>query len=301
MVELNFGFWPTTWSLRFAGMTIDPLPKCDSTISEVFAHRYRLNDWIYPPLVRKSSFAEPRKRHTPIPAEVYQLPSTHRLHIPPRKTRDGVVLGEFLIAFLGLIDGIRLVPDGWSHFYRTKVKRHRLNDLVCNKPEIERLMADAVTFWNATPNKSIRSLIFGAIHWFLFSHSYTHQFEVFSAQYTVFDTLFRIHCTITPPNRTISHSHRPSYLCRAYRLPIPQWARMRSRRCALSTLRNDLVHEAQFAGRAIGFSAPAYRYPIATQLANLNSRIILSILGIRCRYVRTPVQSRMMQSPGLLP
>jgi hypothetical protein len=92
-----------------------------------------------------------------------------------------------------MLDGLRLIQDDWSHFYRCAIKLQTMCDVFCNAKEIEAILAVASQFWDAAGAEA-RRLIFGAIHWCMFAESYVHEFERFGGHYTVLDTCFRLHC-----------------------------------------------------------------------------------------------------------
>jgi hypothetical protein len=209
---------------------------------------------------------------------------------------DGRELGELAIALLGLLEGMRLIPEGWCHFYRAALEPHTLSDLVCGKSEIEEVLGIAETFWKDNRDSRIRRCLFGAIHWLLFSQSYEHDFEEFAAQYIVLDSCFKLHTKMKGrPGRSCRHSERPSFLAQAYAIPEPSWATIQpDGNCELSRLRNEFFHEGQYGGDPMGFAYPTTVPSITLQLKAFNTRVILGILAVDCEYVRSRVNTRCM-------
>jgi hypothetical protein len=286
-----------------------PLSDYDEVIEGIKQSGRVAKNWLYPPLVRADDPQITLDKRPEIYSLPYLIKPTHFLTIPD--SPDAKKRGEFLISLLGMLEGLRLIPDEWIYFYRTAVERHTLSDIVCQPKEIEKVLETAQEFWDNNPK--VRRLIFGAIHWFLFSQSYTHEFERFGGQYTVLDTCFRIHCEMKARTSKKSgnanglHAERPSFLAREYGIPIPPWAIMngRKKQCELSKLRNEFFHEGCYGEGpdgepiAIGFAYPKFNVPIDLQLAAFNARLILGIIGIKCRYVRSKVDTRAMHGLDL--
>ncbi len=238
--------------------------------------------WFYPPF--QKTFAP------------FQILSTHVMHI--ENETNGRELGELAIADIGLLEGMRLIPEEWVHFYRAPVKPHTLFDLICGKTEIEEVIRIAQTFWKANHAQEVRRCLFGAIHWLLFSESYVHEFEQFAAQYIVLDSCFWLHTKIKGGPK-LPHSERPSFLAQAYKIADISWATMRGKDCELSQLRNEFFHEGRYTGHPIGFALTEFNPPIILQLGAFNTRLILGILDVDCSYVKSPVDTRQMYRLGI--
>jgi hypothetical protein len=293
MTELGFGFWPRKWTLNARSIQVRPVAEFDGLLAQVQRDERAGKRWFYPPL---SAAYEPdlqAERRPMVPAGQYSLPATHRVQVDDA---DGAAFAELLIAVLGLLDGMRLVPAGWAHFYRTALEPHLLTDLVVRPREIERVFDTVLVFWRTHLDPEIRKWLFGAIHWLLFSQLYEHEFERFGGQYTVLDTCFRLHCSIHGVRSpTPRHSERPSFLATEYGIPTPSWARTGADgSCPLSKLRNEFFHEGRYCGEPIGF-AHSSEYPMLTlELSYLNTRVIMGILEVECGYVHSPVDTRQM-------
>lgn len=268
---------------RTATVEVAPLDNAADVIEGIQKHPRSDGDWLYPPLERRAGDDGPE-----VYATSFSLLPTHSLIL--RGPGDSVELGNFLVQVLGLLMGLYLIPGLWTQFFRVALRIGMLTDFGCTTRDVERVLETAVSFWQSATDR-VRHLIFGALHWYLFSQSYAHEFELFNAQCTVLDTCFRVHSKLHngPPPR--HHAHRAHHLATHHGVPVPPWATKKGKTCDLADLRNDLVHEARYAGAATGFAHPTYQPPIDLQLRNLNSRLLLGLLGVRSDYIHSPVDT----------
>jgi hypothetical protein len=238
---------------------------------------------------------------------VFELPSTHTIEVTGN-AKEGKL--DFLIACLSFLQGVRLVKSSEGHFYRVALARGLLTDFHCTAASMARIMELANQFGEQKPARA-SALLRGAIHWFLFSQSYEHAFERFDGQYKVFDAIWATFLELQKPKvrkkmeNEVRHFNRVHVLCRRFHIPLPDCARYRKRtmpvpgiakpktvrESPLSKLRNELVHEAQFAGLPIGYRQVPLRHKrMVRDLTHLNARLILALLGERNAYVRTSTQ-----------
>jgi hypothetical protein len=193
---------------------------------------------------------------------------------------------------------MRLVPEGWSHFYKATIDTCKLTDLVCNTGEMTEVVRRASKWWQSADAER-RQRMFGAIHWYCFSGAYEHQFERFAALYTVLDTLHWVHLRQTGA-KTSKHAEIPLTLAKAYGMQVPSWAEISKGTCSLALLRNEFIHEARFGGVPIGFAHPTGISSINLELSAFLTRLIMAVLGIQCRYSESPVTTRQMHGLDLL-
>ena len=285
-MEVLFGPWPYTRRLSLQVLTLEPLADAGDVISRLASSERASKGWFYPPLVPAPSDTRPNAPL--VPTLAYSLSSTHRMVLEtPYAEQD---LPDFLIATLSLIEGMRLTREGWSHFYKAPLERHKLTDLVLGGHEIMEVLRIAADFWLlASPD--IRTRFFGAVHGFLFATLYDHDFERFGGYYTVLDTLHWIHARLGRPS-SASHAARVETLATHYSMPIPPWGVMTAGKCRLSELRNELVHEGRYAGAPTGFAHPTDYPGITLDLGHFITRLIIAILGVPCHYSITQVNSR---------
>jgi hypothetical protein len=235
-----------------------------------------------------------------VPTLSYVLPMTHTMTIDAPDADDA--LADFLIVVIGLVVGMRLTREEWCHFNRTPVAPHKIGDLHGYPRDLEVVLPTAEQWWKGAPPKQ-RSLMFGAIHWHLYASGYRHWFDEFAARYTVLDTLYEVGRLNRGILRREPHGRRPSLLADRQTMPVPQWAVSRKGQdgweCDLSSLRNGLVHEAQMWGRPLGDLPPheAPDYPL--EMAGFAARVILAMLEVDCRYIKTPVDTLQYFALGL--
>lgn len=301
MTKIEFGYWSRRYRLKTEHIKVCPLPQIDLVINNIEKSERVAGPWFHPPL--QPLHGQNHDPNAQAEATAYTLPATHSIEVNPAD-RSEEEFSSFIIVLIGLLSGIRLLPSTWNHFYRAAVKPGTLTDLVCTEKEIESVLVDAERFWQTHNDAKIRKGIFGAIHWLLFAQSYRHEFEQFSATYTVLDTCYKIRCDLHgKPQKKLLHFERPAFLASSYSMPVPEWATTKPSNkptfCDLSVLRNDLIHEARYAGEPIGFAHAQITPPITLQLTDFCSRLIIGILGVDCDYVRTPVDTRAMHPLGL--
>jgi hypothetical protein len=294
-----FGFWPLPHSIQAPDWAIEPVPDFDARVSAVVQHPRHWDGWVYPPL--KHALPSPSNAQGAPPlvqVDAFALPSTHILTCELESCEVATL--DFLIALLGLLEGMRLTRDGWTHFNRAAVSPQKLSDIVCFPSDYERVLSPALAWWLASSPKQ-RFLVFGAIHWRMFASTYTHMFERFASQYYVLDSLFAAHKLRVGLKGFVAHGTRPSLLAGEYGLVTPAWAVVVNKNCRVAELRNDLVHEARFAGAPIGFAHPRDFPLICLELESFNTRLILAMLGVEAEYVATPCDTRQMHGLGLPP
>ena len=122
---------------------------------------------------------------------------------------------------------------------------------------------------------------YAAIHWFLFGQSYSHVFEKFDAQYRVLDCCYKISTELNHINRARYHAERIEKLCTYYDIFLPNWAKSKDGKSTLSELRNNLIHEAKYAGEPVGLNSDDKQLWFNLKL--INERILLSILGVKSK------------------
>jgi hypothetical protein len=296
--EIRFGYWARKLELQFGGALIRPIANFEVVVQSMKQHERVANGWLYPPLVSGRDRRNASSGETIVYQRVFGVNATHCLCLP--RTLHARALGEFLIALLGMLEGLRLIPEKWVHFYRAAVKPHTLSDVYCDRADLEQVLTIGQTFWKAK-NARIKRLMFGAIHWRVFSESYEHEFERFSGQYTVLDTCWKMYQLLEPtaPKR-LAHARRPKWLAKQYGLRLPSWAKIRNGRSAVATLRNGFFHEGLYGNGPIGFDYPkGFSGSIDFELAAFNTRLILAMLGVRSEYVRSSVQTRSQFLMGL--
>lgn len=296
-METKFGFWLNNHTITTPEWEIKPVADFQIIVTKIKEHDRYWGGWVYPPLTPVTPVPAQSRTAPLMPNKVFALPSTHVLTTLEAPLADSG-LHDFLISVLGLIEGLRLIRDGWTHFHRVAVETQKLSDIVCLQSEYEIVLNIAKEWW-LTAQPEHRKLMCCAIHWRLFGSTYTHQFEQFLAQYLVLDSLFALHEKKVDIAQRVPHAKRPSLLANYYQLLVPSWATMKNKSCEVARLRNEMIHEAKFAGEPIGFAYPKDNLLIARELEAFNTRLIIAMLGVDCAYVSSPTNSRQLHGLGL--
>jgi len=239
-VQVDFGFMMERLSFAWSTGQIDPLPEHAARAAALTTSGLMCGDWLFPPLVNADGLPPAGRLHPQVPTRVFTIEPSHQLVLSggPQK----VEFAQFLITFVGLLKGLRLIPEGWTHFYRVPLRRGALNDLLASDGSIAKAIELATRFWVTNANHETRRGMFGAMHWHLFGQLYEHEFERFNAQYTVLDTCYAIHRRLTgATGQNPPHGERPGLLCAAYNLTVPAWAvRDSTGKFPIAELRNAL-------------------------------------------------------------
>jgi hypothetical protein len=291
MSKTRFGFWPRPWHVAAAGLSVEPVADYADVVEAINKHERAFDGWMHPPLGRRFSSALGLSLPW-MPAKAYGLPSTHEMSLDT----DDEALADFSIALIGLLDGMRLVREGWNHFYKTPIEPAKLVDFVCSESEMSRAIDMATRRWRAL-DKECQKWMFGAIHWYCFTAAYEHNFERFGGLYTVLDTLYCIHERLT--SSRVTHAKRAVVLAETHQIPVPDWAQVHTINnkdvSRLSALRNEFFHEGRYGGEPIGFDFPEEN--ITLELEAFVTRLILGMLSIKCAYVQTAATTQ--QTHGL--
>jgi hypothetical protein len=285
---MKFGWFPKKIRYKTSKINIDPLPEFEDSVSAVRDSGYVNKGWFCAPIqIRKENSQEPCP---PVPIPWFALPLTHLLEYQGRLASSK--LNEFLIILFGWSQGLRFQPEGWGHFYRVATEPGMLTDFIIFDQDVPRLLDLAETFWHRHQSDDAAATMFGAIYWFLFSQSYRQYFERFMMQYIVLDTIYRIHESISG-SRSGTHAMLIGNLATSLNVPLPSWGIVDSTgKSEISRLRNDLFHEAKFAGAPIGFALPAMQGNILLELEAFNSRLMAALLGATGNYSRSSSQTR---------
>jgi hypothetical protein len=125
-MELKVGFWPRRCELHVGDAFIDPLPEFDAVLQGITASGRVADKWFYPPLVRRYASKVAPEDQPLAPDSAYGLASTQRIDFPDAD--DSAQRANFLIATAGMLDGLRLIRQGWSHFYRCAIKLQTISN-----------------------------------------------------------------------------------------------------------------------------------------------------------------------------
>ena len=244
------------------------------------------NGWIYPHLevLRQSAKEKQRSKQEEPTRQVlfYSLPVTHEISTSSQEP----FYEKFLIMGYGFLQGLYLSPKGHHSIMKTAYERGKLHGLHLMKSDYVKGMNVIGDFYK-TSNSEKRTHMFAIMHWFLLSQSYDYQWDVFDAQYKVLDGLYKINDV-----KAKSHTQRPVKLAEKYNLVLPKWAEIDSstKKSVLSQHRNELVHEAKYAGEPIGYNYPKENYSL--ELVAFNTKLIAATLGLKSAYISIPSKDR---------
>lgn len=193
---------------------------------------------------------------------------------------------RFLILAYGFLQGIYLIPEGNLYFNRTPYEQGKLNSLLLSGDDYVNGMEQIHHFYlNAKPND--RKQAFAILHWFLIGQSHEFPWEIFDSQYKVLDGIYKLSNV-----KAQNHASRPVKLAEKYGITIPSWAELREskKKSTLSILRNELVHEAKYAGEPIGYAHPKDNYTL--EFVSFNTKLICAVLGLKTPYLNMNPDSR---------
>jgi len=280
---MDFGFLKENICYETDGFQIVPLPDIWERISSLDSAGFIYEGWFYPPVEEPQQRQKDPEKLPKIPWRAFSLPATHKINIKDKcnhRKRE-----EFIINVLGFAKGVKLIPNEWNHFYRVQIELHRSIGFYCTEEETAELLNKADEFFKTHSQETLK-ILFGAIHWFLFSESYYHSFERFDCQYKVLDACYKLCRDVFNVNKC-QHSERPIEMAKLFNMPVPKWAIVEGNKSKLSILRNQFYHEALFAGEPIGFDAPEDG-SLIFQLKNFNAKLLLSIIGVKAEYIQYP-------------
>lgn len=276
---MNFGFLVDKKEILCQDFRISPLPDIDYTLKTFHECVNVSNGWIYGPEVELSKNVneqEKFKLRGPIKCENYHgLKSTHEIIM---NNPDDEHL-RFLILAYGFLQGIYLIPEGNLYISRTPYEQGKLNSLLLSGNDYVNGM-ERINYFYLNSKPKDRKQAFAILHWFLIGQSHEFPWEIFESQYKVLDGIYKL------SNLKFSnHASRPVELARKYGITIPSWAELRGSKktSTLSILRNELVHEAKYAGEPIGYAYPKDNYTL--EFVSFNTKLICAVLGLKTPYL----------------
>ncbi|SMD13612.1 hypothetical protein SAMN02746065_1508, partial [Desulfocicer vacuolatum DSM 3385] len=281
---MEFGFLVDRRRYVGSNFEIAPLDDIQDSIDWLNNEARVSKGWIYPPLIELPLDPSEKKR-LPVKdsATWYRFEATHTIrisHDDPDKIR-------FLILGLGFLFGIYLSPTGYNYIGRVPYKEGKLTGVIPIGDDIVKGTEALSDFYDRHPDE--RKGMFAAIHWFLLGQTYAHPWDRFDAQYKVLDGLYKI--SSIP---SCSHSRRPVELARYYGVHLPSWAALNNGKSKLSQIRNDLAHEAIYAGEAIGYSNPDEYYDLFFR--DFNTKLLAAILNLATIYISSTPEDRQIHA-----
>lgn len=195
-------------------------------------------------------------------------------------------LPDFLILLLGFLLGMKLHPAGLGGLRKIPLHRGMLVEFTVADTDLVEALEAGIDF-HVGASAEQRSLMYAALHWYLESLCYDHEFEMFAWQYTVLDNMHKLaEKSLRPYVAGGGHSARPVNLATFHDVPLPAIFQDADPKKAgrLAALRNEMFHEARFLGSPIGYSTSDESKAILRHLIVFNSQLMLKALGIRCDF-----------------
>lgn len=279
---MEFGFLPDSRRFDFDNVEIKPRHDYDVIMGNFYKTANVSDGWIYPCLeTKKPNMGERRKFER---ASFYAEPGfftvlpTHTIKIHPYDPQKA----RFLILSYGFLLGLYLSPVGYLCINRLAYEAGKLTGVIPMHSDYSKGMSSFSSFYDRSDDPD-RKQMFAILHWFLVGQSYKYAWDCLDAQYKVLDGFFRLakldHC---------AHTLRPLRLAREYDIAVPKWAQeitvCKKKTTRLAVLRNELLHEARFAGEPIGYDYP--KENLCLELVAFNVKLVASSIGLTTPYVK---------------
>ncbi|NTW81834.1 MAG: hypothetical protein HGB36_00470 [Chlorobiaceae bacterium] len=282
---MKFGFLIDKKEFNCSDFSIITVEEFDKIKTSFFECVQVCDGWIYGPekkLNKSQREKEEFKQPDPIVRDsFYRMSATHR--IKTNITDDEHL--RFLVLGYGFLQGLYLLPEGYFYFGRTPYEPGKLNGLLLKNDDYVNGM-EIINNYYKSSSKENRIQILACIHWFSIGQSFNFEWDKFDAQYKVLDGIYRL--SGLPK---MIHAERPVKLASKYNIILPEWAELNSSgKSQLSILRNELVHEAKFAGTPIGYSYPSENYSL--EFTSFNTKLIAAALGIDTPYLKADYNTR---------
>jgi hypothetical protein len=284
MQTYKVGFLQERVTFTFEPGEITPIEDFDAAREWVNRSKHK-DGFLYPPEVIQRLDDGTDVANSRRPAHLYHVPASHSLtcdlpvNSEDRHRTDASVIMQ-LIAYLF---ETWLQFDDWWFDARVPM---RLPGLGASKTTTELFVSQSFAKWAVWPEMTKRRFV-SALFMFNRAPSYEWDWEHFSAQYTVFDALYRTAVETDLIAEAKSHSERIRAFCNGLGLAdSPEWVQEFVR------LRNDLLHEAIWDGGLPGSAGGESAYMCQHHLRRLNQRAIPAIFGFSNEFVSSTWWSR---------
>lgn len=282
---MEFGFLTDTRRVFIDNIKIKPLNDFDETIKRFYQTAFVSNGWVYPPLVKANqNFMEKKKfkNEAKLSSNFFVFEPTHSITVLPFD--DEKI--KFLILAFGFLNGVYLSPAGYLCLNRIPYEISKLTGVILIKDDAEKGIYTFSEYFDRTSDEK-RKLSFAILHWFLIGPSYSYDWDRFDAQYKVLDGISRL-SGLSAPN----HASRAVVLADKYGIKIPIWAQLSSdgKSSRLSAIRNELFHEARYAGHPIGYEYPKENFNL--EFVRFNTKLIAAIFGLRSNFLQSDPNDR---------
>lgn len=224
----------------------------------------------------------------PFTIRVFGLPVTHRIWGTPTIDREYL---QFVLWVLSFFKGMRLTGLRQGFLDTTPIEVHTLVDFMTLGDDVGPLRL-AEQFWANNRSEPVqRGRLCKAIHsMFISCNPRLMDFEKILFLYSALDTCFAMMRHRNPGRDEGSHAGRVAWMCKQFNLPVPPWAILRPDpngkpnkfETEISALRNELIHEASYAGEPLGFAfEPLFsNRNLAYEMKCVACRILAAMLGV---------------------
>jgi hypothetical protein len=283
---MKFGFLIDKEEFICGDFSIVTVDEFAEIMSSFYEYVQVSNGWIYGPekeLNKSYKEKEKFKQLGPLVRDsFYRMSATHE--IKTNITNEEHL--RFLILGYGFLQGLYLTPEGYSYIGRIPYELGKLNGLLLIKDDYVNGM-EIINEYFKSSSEEDRNQMFACIHWFSIGQSFNFEWDKFDAQYKVLDGIYRLSGLANVP-----HAKRPVELASKFNIKLPKWAALDStgKKSQLSIHRNELVHEAKYAGHPIGYSYPSQNYSL--EFTSFNTKLIAAALGIDTPYLQADPNNR---------
>ena len=228
----------------------------------------------------------------------YTLPSTHILQTQNFTDEHK----HFLILGYGFLQGLYLNPKNYKYLGKTPYKPSTLNGLLLEQDDRVKGLEAINKFYIDAKTTQQRVQMQACIHWFLIAQTLDFEWEIFDAHYKVLDGLYKLYEIIYGKQKQKRHHERAIIIANKFKIDLPEWAaemqvfnELKKEEVSISKvslIRNELVHEAKYAGQPIGYNYPNENFKL--QFKAFNLKLICAFLGINTPYLQAPANNRML-------
>ncbi len=285
---MEFGFLLNSKHVLANDLEIVPRHDFDQIRSKFYQAANATDGWIYPDVrsvpISGANANRFGRSHASVQQPFVALPPTHSLRM---RSFDSVA-AKFIVLAYGFIHGVYLAPVDHLYINRVPFQEGKLTGVVPTERDLERGLNVISKFCvNASPKQL--NAMFAVLHWFLAGQSYQFQWDRFDAQYKVLDGLYKY--SGLQRTQYAKHAQRPVDLASRFGIKLPTWAVLSNGRSSiLSDIRNELAHEAIYAGKPVGYAYPQINFDL--EFVAFNTKIIAATLGFASPYLDAEPEDR---------
>jgi hypothetical protein len=281
--SIEFGFYPNRLEFTSGEVSVRTIDGHEERKALLLKDKHCRGGWCYCPSKQFSS-------------RIFGLPKPQTITHRKSTSRERM---KFIVWVLSFFCGMRFSTSELGFLDATPIKSSKLVDFVLSNSSFPKAVMLAEKYWigNAKNKMQINRLSAAFNVLYMSQNPQFLQFEEFLYLYSSLDACFAIVAS-GYENQQLprTHAERIRWLCKIFSMTIPQWARLstRKRTSKIAEARNLLVHEALLAGKPAGFGVfTGQDARMLLDLRHLICRLIVAIIaGPKCKYVKTPINTR---------